>query len=335
MTTGPWFSLCLSLVACAPRVEAPRFTEIASWNERAALGGLDLSADGQAVILGSAGGESSLWTAPWKLSVPFDRVEGTLLASSFTREGYVLLLRAPGLVELRSSSGAAIQEIRLPLPSPAARAAASPNGAYVAFDGRLYALDGQKLLLEGASGFAFAGDRFVASMRAAEPEVSVYELERAERREFRAPGSVTAVALSEDARHIAAGTSGAVVVWRNDDRAPVCERSSGEVAALSFSRSGRWLAFVSGESLRVLDAQTCRERAVVQLDAAATALDLDGDLAAVGDARGNVYVWDLFNQRLVGRGGVVAGAVTQLRVHAGMRGVLAGHGGEARLVGLR
>ncbi|HKU40313.1 MAG TPA: hypothetical protein VJR89_19265, partial [Polyangiales bacterium] len=143
MHRAGWLTL-LALLACDRVPEAPGFERVRVWQLPDPLRAVDISRDGQAVLLGSERGESSLWTAPWKLWVPFDKVDQPLLAASFTSDGHLLFARASGAIELRADNGALILDPRLPLSQPAERALFSPDGRFLALDAAIYDLESMR-----------------------------------------------------------------------------------------------------------------------------------------------------------------------------------------------
>jgi hypothetical protein len=77
-----------------------------------------------------------------------------------------------------------------------------------------------------------------------------------------------------------------------------------------------------------LAASSCEELASFPLLDAAVALDVDGDWVALADASGNLYVWDIYNNRAVGRAKPLAQPISHLRLHAASHSLLvAANGG--------
>lgn len=335
--------LCVVAFGCGREPSAPHTSVIRSWQLPASVAAVDLARDGQALLLGSETGESSLWNAPWNLSVTFDPAPGKLLAASFAGDGQIVLARDTGMVELRSGSGAVIQEMRIPLSGNASRARVSSSGRFAAFDARVFDLATARPIAEAPApanqtALQFAGDRFILVTSRDDGGATALALGGSHPRRLQTGGEVSAGTISSDGRFIAAGTPGGLVIWDGDRSDPSCERSTGEeVAALAFSLSGSWLGVMSGHELLVFDVKRCRLRSALQLRNSGRSLDVDDDLVAAGDAGGVVYVWDTFNERLLARAAVLSGEVTRLRLHAGTRAVLAGtnHAHGAKVVLLR
>jgi hypothetical protein len=122
-----------------------------------------------------------------------------------------------------------------------------------------------------------------------------------------------------------------VLVWEAGASVPACERQTkAPIEALHFSGSGRWLAALSGRRLLVLSAASCEPLASVALLDAAAVLDVDADLIAVADASANIYVWDVYNDRMLGRARVFGTKVAQVRLHAASRSLLVATNGKGR-----
>jgi WD40 repeat protein len=314
--------------ACERTPDALPYEVVRSWKLPGEVASIDLSSDGQSVLLGSATGESSLWTSPWNLSVPFDRVAEPLLAARFSNDGHLLFLRAHGAIEVRSDNGAILLDPHIRLKRPSQFALPSPNGRYVAFDTSVYDIEAMRLMVqaepgEDQRGLAFAGDRMVLITRAHHPQLTVLRLDGRESVLRHAPDEVMAGAISHDGRYIAAGTTREVLVWEAEASVPVCERQTkAPIEALHFSGSARWLAALSGRRLLVLNAVSCEPLMSVPLLDGAAVLDVDGDLIAVADASANIYVWDVFNVRMIGLARVFGTKVSQLRLHAASRSLL-------------
>jgi hypothetical protein len=167
--------------------------------------------------------------------------------------------------------------------------------------------------------------------RAHAPQLTVLPLDGREPLLRHAPDEVAAGAISSDGRYTAAGTTREVLVWEADSTVPVCERQTkAPIEALHFSGSAQWLAALSGRRLLVLNAASCEPLTSVPLLDAAAALDVDGDLIAVADASANIYVWDVYNDRMLGRARVFGGKVSELRLHATSRTLLVAANGEGR-----
>ncbi|HKP61945.1 MAG TPA: WD40 repeat domain-containing protein [Polyangiales bacterium] len=332
-----WHNCCVGLVVLASlagcdRVpEAPGFERVHVWKLPDALVALDLSRDGQAVLLGSERGESSLWNAPWNLSVPFERADQPLLAASFGSDGRVLLARAQGTVELRANSGALIMDPKIPLARTSSRALFSASGRFLALDDGIYDLENMRpVAATRASVAAFGADRFAL---VAGERLELIGLGGEAPRQLDSTESLQAAAVSRDGQWIAAAGESGLSIWQGERAEPSCRRDSdGPIQALRFSASGNWLAAISGKRLLIFQAAGCERSASLRLVDVASGLDVDEDLIAVGDRRGNVYIWDVANQRMLGRGQEFAGAVTLLRLHAGSRSLLAGSGSEAKLL---
>jgi len=317
------------IAACDGAPNAAAFDIVKTWDLPDALAAVDVSSDGQALLLGSRTGESSMWTAPWNLSVVFDRVEEPLLTARFTSDAHLLFARARGSIEIRESSGAITGESRILLPDEGVRAAASPSGRFVAFDAAVYEVESERKVtsadLPGVSGQAFAEDRLALVTNRDDSDAVVLALDGREPRRWRTKQAPTSAALSRDGRYSAVGTTAGFVIWEDDRPEPICELSaSAPVSALGFSASGRWLALVSGALLRVIDVRTCEALDAVPLMAAASALSIDDDLIAVGDVRGNVYLWNAYFRRMARRSAEFSASVAHVRVHAASRSVLAG-----------
>jgi WD40 repeat protein len=315
-------SLMVAIGACE-RTPAPRpYHEVRAWKLPAAIAALDIASDGQAILLGSATGESSLWTAPWNSSVPFDAAKEPLLAARFTAGGHSVFLRKRGALEVHADNGAMILDPHVRLPRDSQFAAASPNGRFVAFDTSVYDLDVLRKIAgadpaDDQRGLAFAGDRMVLITRAHDPQLTVLRLDGRDTLLRHAPSEVHAGAISRDGRLTAAGTTVDVLVWDAGLSDPMCERrTKAPVEALQFSGSGRWLAALSGKRLLVLDTATCEPIASVSLHDTGVALDVDNDWIAVADASANLYVWDVYNARMVGNAKPIGAKVSQLRLHA-------------------
>jgi WD40 repeat protein len=333
--------LCLVLLttACAREAHPPPLAAVKRWQVADAFAAIDLAPDGQSALLGNATGEPSLWSAPWSLSVYFETADARLRAAGFGSEGQVLIVRALGMqaaIEHRASSGALI-DVQVPrLARDVSRALLSPSGRYVAFDRRVYDVQGQRIVAQDdtegeVAALAFAEDR--AALIATERSVAVFAFDGSEPRRWNTGAQVTAAALTTDARSVAAATLDAIEIWHRGAPEPACVMPlSLTVGALQFSRSGGWLAAIGGSELRLIDVPSCRTRTVVPLGAEASALDVDDDLIAFGDARGRVWVWDAYNGKLLARSQELAGPVSLLRVHAGSRTILAAGGGEAKLL---
>jgi hypothetical protein len=326
----PAIALALTLFAACERTpDARPFELVHSWELPDAISALDIRADGEAVLLGSALGESSLWNAPWNLSVPFDRASEGLIAASFTTDGHLFFLRARGAVEVRADNGALTLDPHMRLQRLGERAVASPSGRFIAYDAQVYDFEAMRLVAKSEvsddqRGLAFAGERAVLVTRAGKPQLTVLRLDGHETIERSSPEDATAGAITSDAGRTAAGTARGIYVWNSERAEPVCQRSTKDpVTALRFSGSARWLAAVSGARLLVLDAASCELMGSVLLVAQATRLDVDGDLIAVADAGANLYVWDVFNHRLIGRAKVFDANLVQMRLHAASKSVLA------------
>lgn len=329
------------LASCDRAPHAPAFDVVKTWDLPDALAALDLSADGQALLLGSRTGESSMWTAPWNLSVVFDRVDEPLLTARFTSDAHLLFARARGSIEIRESSGAITGESRIPLPGESSRALASPSGRFIAFDSSVYELESQRRAASAGfaavSGLAFADDHHALVTSRDDGDAAVLALEGGEPRRWRTDHTPRSAAISRDGRYRAVGTTAAVLVWQGDGQEPICELSaSAPVIALELSASARWLAFVTGPTLRVVDVPSCEVLDSVVLEGEATVLSVDDDLIAVGDVRGNVYAWNAFSRRMVRRSRELSTSVAHVRARATSRSVLAaaneGTGAKAKLL---
>lgn len=323
--------LLVSIGGCDRVPEAPGFERVRAWKLPGALAALDISSDGQAVLLGSERGESSLWSAPWNLSVPFERMDQPLLAARFGGDGRLFFARAGGALELRASSGALILDPHIPLSQPSTRALFSPSGRFLALDDGIYDLEQMRPVARArAAALAFGGDRFAL---VGGERLDVIALGGGATRQLSIREPLGAAASSVDGRWIAAAGSHGLSVWRADRDEPSCRHATDEpVQALRFSASGAWLAAISGNRLLVLRSASCERTASVRLLDMASALDVAEDLVAIGDRRGNLYVWDVPRGRMLGRGREFEGGVSLLRLHAGSRSLLAGSGAEAKLL---
>lgn len=331
------FSLVAALVAltaCEPAQRELPYEAVKNWKLSAAVASLDITRDGQSVLLGTFTGESSLWNAPWNLSVPFDPVDEPLLSARFTDDGHSILLRARGATQVRADNGALLLDPHIRVKRPSQFAVSSPNGRYVAFDTTVYDLEAMRILVqtdpvEDQRGLAFAGNRMVLVTRAHDPQLIILRLDGRETTERHATEEVLAGAISSDGRYTAAGTQRGVLVWSGELGDPICERrTKAPVEALQFSGSGRWLAVLSGKRLLVLNTTSCQPLASIPLLDSAAALDVDADLIAVADTSANVYVWDVYNDRLVGRAKPCDARVSQLRLDAASRSLLVAANGE-------
>jgi hypothetical protein len=329
------FAGLVALVACERTPNAPPYDLLKAWKLPAPIASIDIANDGQSVLLGAASGESSLWSAPWNLSVPFDPATEPLLAARFTEDGHSLLLRARGAVQVRADNGALLLEPHIRLKHPARFAVSSPNGRYVAYDTSVYDIEAMRIMVqtdpaEDQRGLAFAGNRMLLVTRAHDPQLTILRLDGRETRERHAPVEVRAGAISKDGRYVAAGTERDVMVWDAELSDPACQRRTNAPAEmLQFSGSARWLAVVSGKRLLVLNASSCEPLASVALLDSGAALDVDADLIAVADASANVYVYDVYNDRLVGRAQPFHHKLSQLRINAAARSLLVAANGEA------
>jgi WD40 repeat protein len=319
------------MVGCDRVPDAPGFELVHVWKLPEALGALDISRDGQAVLLGSTRGESSLWNAPWNLSVPFERVDQPLLAASFGSDGRLLFARAQGAIELRASSGALILDPKIPLARPSVRALFSPSGRFLALDDGIYDLETMRPVARArAAALAFAADRF--ALVAAE-RLEVVALDAGASRELSSGEPAHAAAISGDGRWVAAAGAQGLSIWQGERAEPSCRRDTDQpIQALRFSASAAWLAAISGDRLLIFRAASCERSASVRLLDIASVLDVEEDLVALGDRRGNLYVWDVSSSRMLGRGREFEGPVELLRLHAGSRSLLAGSGAEAKLL---
>jgi hypothetical protein len=322
--------------ACERTPDAPVYEVVHTWNLPAEVASLDIARDGQSVLIGSATGESSLWSSPWNLSVPFDPSEEPLLAARFTSDGHLIFLRAHGAIEVRADNGALLLDPHVRLKRPSQFALPSSNGRYVAFDTSVYDIEVMRMMVqaepgEDQRGLAFAGDRMVLITRAHDPQLTVLPLDGREPLLRHAPDEVMAGAISSDGRYTAAGTTREVLVWEAEASVPACERQTkAPIEALHFSGSAQWLAALSGRRLLVLNAASCEPLTSVPLLDAAAVLDVDADLIAVADASANIYVWDVYNDRMIGRARVFGSKVAQLRLHAASRSLLVAANGEGR-----
>lgn len=315
---------------------------VRTWELSDALAAVALSRDATAVALGSATGESSLWNSPWTLSVIFDRAPSPLVAAAFDAEDHLLFARSDGSFQVLASTGAVIQEGRFADARGAARAEFSSSGAHVAFDGRLYALAGERALAPAStppapSSAVFAGDGTALIVDRASGELSVQALQGGVARTLRASSGITAAAISANGRSIAVATIKDVQIWQDDELEPSCRHATGEAAsALAFSGSARWLALAGGRALEVVRVSDCERLASLRSNARVTSLVVHEDLIAAGDESGHVYVWDVYNARWLAREQVFDAAVLQVQLHASSRSVLAasnrGRGAEAKLL---
>lgn len=327
-------ALLLVCLAACDRAPATRpFGVVHVWNLPQAIAALALSRDGQSALLGSKDGESSLWTAPWQLSTPFDRGAEPLLAARFTTEDRLLFLRAHGAVEVRASSGAMIFDPHVRLHQPAKFAAASPSGRYIAYDANVYDLEVLRSMVKvepngDVRSVEFAGERMVLVTQASDPQLTVLRLDGRPTERHSLGAEALGGAISRDGMLRAAGGSERLTIWRSHAPQPSCTRAV-NVKELRFSASGRWLAAASGERVLVLDASTCAVRASVVLGAPITALDVDEDLVAGGTSAGDVWVWDTFNAQLLANEKVFATSPARLIVHAATRSVLAAANGSS------
>lgn len=337
-----WIAALVSVSSgCERAAEAIPFTRAHDWKLQAPIAALDISKDGQAVLLGVASGESSMWTSPWNLSVPFDKVDEPLLAARFSDDGRPIFVRARGAVEVRANNGALLLDPHIRVKRPSKLASSSPNGRYVAFDSSVYDIEAMRLMVQAEPsddqlGLAFAGDRRVLVTRAHAPQLTILRLDGRDAIERTTPDDVTAGAISNDGRLVAAGTASKVVLWDDASSTSVCDHGvKGPVAALKFSGSGRWLAAVSGKRLVILTTSKCEELASFALLDAGRLLDVDGDWVALADASGNLYVWDIYNERAVGRAKPLDQPLSHLRLHAATHSLLvAANGGASAEVAL-
>ena len=125
-------------------------------------------------------------------------------------------------------------------------------------------------------------------------------------------GAVTALAVSENGRVLAAGGSGGqITVWRVRDRARVhslfdLDAARGVVSSLAFSSDGRTLASGgSGGSISLWNAASGERRgAALSVSAASieTLAFVGSDrMLTAGDANGDVVLWDLASPPRLGR----------------------------------
>jgi hypothetical protein len=348
MHLGPLFALlvlgAIAALGCE-RVQEPEtlaFVEVRTWELPEPLGAVALSRDAGAIALGSATGESSLWNAPWKLSVIFDRSPAPLLAAGFGADDHLLFARADGSVQVLASNGAVIQEARFAAPHARERAAFSDSGAHVAFGGQIYALTGERAVAQAstsatAASASFAGDRAALIVDAGGRELVGLALEGGTARKLLAPSRVTAGAISGDGHSIAAGTAEGALVWQGDEPEPTCRYATSEaIDALTWSGSASWFALTSGRTLQIVRARDCERIASLRTIDRSTSLVAHEDLIAAGDASGRVYVFDVYNARWLAREQVFDAPVLQVQLHASSRSVLAaanrGQGAKAKLL---
>jgi WD40 repeat protein len=315
-------SLAGWLLACAAcgigggcKADAPAFAEIHSWK----------LPDGKAAVLGSGLGDAVLVRAPWQDITSLQPTAGGVLDVRFLEGDRVMLVSENGVIEIRrASDGTSISQDKPVLDGDARRALATRDGRYVAFDARVYDVQAKRWVVEQhlpaeQTGLDFAAGKYVLIAGYHDKSIDLKSLDGAEVHQWHTEGKTAAAAMSGEARYVAAATDDHVMIWSSATGAPPCEKSADEKT--SFLRFGDgWLA-AAETKLRVWNIPQCEEIASLSLAARATALDVDGDLIAVGDYDGEVYVWDVRAGRLIGQGRATARYVRALKVNAASRSV--------------
>lgn len=320
----------LWLLACERTPDAPAFEAGPSWQSRTGVVAVDIAPNGQTLLLGEGLSESTLWYAPWKRSATLARVPGTLLIARFVADDRVLLASNQGGVGIYAAdSGKELQHASLTLDQDSRRAQASDSGRYLAFDAWVYDLSKSSWAVRatrpaGQVAVGFSGERAAWTAGFHDASLTVLGLSGEPERSLRAPDNVSTAAGSRDGRYLAAGTTERVVIWRPDREAPSCEHGGrGRVTHVRFAASGEWLAFTAEDRLAIVRAADCSELGSLRLHRAATALDVDAELIAVGDADGYVYAWDEQRAALLAVSRSMPNAVIALRANAATRAVLA------------
>lgn len=189
----------------------------------------------------------------------------------------------------------------------------SEDGRYVAFGGQVYdRLRGAEyadVAHEAAqSSLDVAGD-LVLTSGYHDSRLLVRNLATKSRKARDAGGGVNAAALSPNGEYVLAATDKReAALWRLSPRSEGVEPigrwpTSSQDVRIVFSRSGTRAAIIDGERVRVIDLGTAETLREELLAAAAWSADFsrDGKALATGDADGNIRVWDIEADRIVGR----------------------------------
>ncbi|MGD8340871.1 MAG: proprotein convertase P-domain-containing protein, partial [Gammaproteobacteria bacterium] len=109
-------------------------------------------------------------------------------------------------------------------------------------------------------------------------------------------GVITSLAINQSGEMAGSGGSdGLVRVWDTQTGAPgryIMRHPAGPINALAFSSNGRWIASAGPRSARVFDLETGSLVNEIEVEGAARALAFSpaGNVMAVGDAAGNLYI---------------------------------------------
>jgi len=323
----------LASFGCDSVPQARAFELVRSWKRQERVDVIDFSRAGVAAVWGSPLGDATLLHAPWQELVTMKVQSGGVREARFTGADRLTLVSEDGAVEVRrEQDGSLIGREALGLDRPCDRALVSPDGRLVALDARVYDLETKQWVLEGRlpaeqSGLAIAAGRYVLTSGYYDRRVELRDLSGGPAREWRSDEKVAAAAVSDDAKYVAAATEDGMELWSVDTGKSVCDRSTSD--ALEMLRFGPgWIA-AAGRKLHVWKLPGCQELLSASMTERATALDANGDMIAVGDLAGEVYVWELQTKRLVARQRLFSRDARAVRIHAPSRLVFASGDAES------
>jgi hypothetical protein len=308
---------------------------------------LSVSRDGNRFVLGGGVHGVYLWEAPWgrpaSIQIAGGQTAGGIVGAGFLDDGRVYAADSEH-VEIWGPT-LARRESQVTFPSDSnlsgKRVVVSPGGRFIAIDEAvLDVVSGRLSVPKFRHGYitavVFAGDTHLLTAGFHDHSVVVRVLPSGSESTWDSPGPVVAAALTRDGALALVATKGGAYLWPPGSNEPRGHWgwSWEDIVDVCFVDDGRSAVVLAGRKLHVVDVVTLKEAPTVKLEADGTALACDGDLSAIGDDEGRVYVYDASRRQLFGYAGDLRRGVRAIAVSARARRVLALTNDEGRAQGV-
>jgi hypothetical protein len=302
---------------------------------------LAVSHDGSRFVIGSGLYAVYLWTPPWgRLSSI--QVAGGVQGAGLLEDGRIYGADRSHVELWSSTLSRRASEIVFPVSDPplsAKRVVVSPGGRFVAIDDAVLDVASGQLSVPATrhatiTAIVFAGDTHLLTAGFHDRRVRVLALPSGPEADWYAPYPVVTAAMTHDAALALVATNVGAYLWSPGSKEPLGHWGWGDIEGVCFLADERSAALLAGRTLHVIDIATLKEVFSVRLDADGTALACDGDLSAVGDDEGRVYVYEASRRQLFEHAGDLRGGVRAIAVSARARRVLALTNDEGRAQGV-
>ena len=306
-----------------------------------------VSQDGNRFVIGSGLYAIYLWTPPWgrpsSIQIAGGQTAGGIVGAGILDDERVYAADHEH-VEIWEPT-LARRESQVKFPSDphlsGKRVVVSPGGRFIAIDEAVLDVGSGLLSVPNfrhgyITAVVFAGDTHLLTAGFHDRSVVVKVLPSGPESTWHSPDPVVAAALTRDGALALVATKGGAYLWPTGSNEP--RRRWGwsweDIVDVCFVSDGRSAVVLAGRKLHVIDVATLKEASTVRLEADGTALACDGDLSAVGDGEGRVYMYEVSRRQLFGHAGELRGGVRAIVVSARARRVLALTNDEGRAQGV-